>query len=142
MAYVADQKGFIKVYTSPYSPHSNSVVERCHSFLKDLIRKMRCDYEAEWDQLAHIAMVTYNIFPHTATGESPFFLMCGYDAYQPTLHNLLQPKLCYMGNNECKIHLDAIREIYMLGILNLKMPHDRYQPPTGNTHKDELTIGE
>ena len=31
---VADQLGFIKVYTSPNSPHSNSVVERCNSFLK------------------------------------------------------------------------------------------------------------
>ena len=34
MAYIADQLGFIKVYTSSYSPCSNSVVERCHSSLK------------------------------------------------------------------------------------------------------------
>ena len=34
MAYIADHLGFTKVYTSPYSSHSNSVVERCHNFLK------------------------------------------------------------------------------------------------------------
>ena len=45
IAYIADQLGFTKVYTSPYSPHSNSVGERCHSFLKKSIRKMTCNYE-------------------------------------------------------------------------------------------------
>ena len=90
MAYVADQLGFIKVYTLPYSPHSNPVVERCHSFLKNSIGKIRCYYEADWDQLAHITVMAYNIFPHTAKGENPFFLMYGHDVYLPTLHNLLQ----------------------------------------------------
>ena len=33
MAYIADQLGFTKVYTLSYSPHSNYVVERCHSFI-------------------------------------------------------------------------------------------------------------
>ena len=32
MAYIADQLGFTKVYTSPYSPCLNSVIERYHSF--------------------------------------------------------------------------------------------------------------
>ena len=77
MAYIADQLWFTEVYTSPYSPCSNSVIERCHNFLKNPIRKMRCNYKTDWDHLAHIALMTYNIFPHTATGESPFFLMYG-----------------------------------------------------------------
>ena len=75
MAYIADQLGFIKVYTSPYSPYLNSVIETCYNFLKNSIRKLRCNHETDWDQLAHIAVMAYNIFPHTATGESPFFLM-------------------------------------------------------------------
>ena len=75
MAYITDQLGFTKVYTSPYSPGSNSVVERCHSFFKNSIRKMRCNYETDWDNLVHIAVLAYNIFLHTTTGESPFFPM-------------------------------------------------------------------
>ena len=39
--------------------------------------KLRCNHETDWDQLAHIAVMAYNIFPHTATDESPFFLMYG-----------------------------------------------------------------
>ena len=45
--------------------------------LKNSIRKLRCSHETDWDQLAHIAVMAYNVFPHTATGESPFFLMHG-----------------------------------------------------------------
>ena len=75
MANIADQLGFTTFYTSPYSPCWNSVIERCHNFLKNSISKMRCNYETDWDHLAHIAVMAYNIFPHKATGESPFFLM-------------------------------------------------------------------
>ena len=34
MAYIADQLGSNQVYTSPYSPCSNSVIERCHNSLR------------------------------------------------------------------------------------------------------------
>ena len=44
MAYIADQLGFTKVYTAPYSPHLNSVIERCHNFLKNSIRKLRSNH--------------------------------------------------------------------------------------------------
>ena len=64
--------------------------------------------------------------------------MYGQEVYLPTLHNLLQPKICYMGDDECKIHLDAMREVYMLVVLNLKMSHERYPPPTGNPCNDKL----
>ena len=47
-----------------------------------------------------------------------------------------------MGDNECKIHLDAKREVYMLVLLNLKMSNNRYPPPTGNHHNEELLIAD
>ena len=45
-----------------------------------------------------------------------------------------------MGDDEWEVHLDAMREVYMLVVVNLKMSHDRYPPPTGNPHNDELKI--
>ena len=138
MSYIADQLGFTKVYTSHYLPKSNNVIERCHSFLKNSIRKMRCNHDAEWDELIHIAKMAYNIFPHSASGESLFFLMHGRDAYLPTLHQLLQPKEQYIGDDKCVIHLDAMQEIYMMALLNLKMSWDQYPPPTGNPCNTDL----
>ena len=124
MSYIEEQLGFTKAYTSPYSPKSNSIIKRCHSFLKNSIRKMWCNYDAEWDELVHIAKMAYNIFPHSVAGESPFFLMYGRDTYLPNLHHFLQPKMRYMADYECRIHLDAMREICMIAVLNLKMSWD------------------
>ena len=47
-----------------------------------------------------------------------------------------------MGNHECKIHLDAVREVYMLAVLNLKMSCNRHPPPMDNPHNEELKIGD
>ena len=47
-----------------------------------------------------------------------------------------------MSDDECKIHLDAMRGVYMLAVLNLKMSHDRYPSPIGNPYNDKLKIGD
>ena len=47
-----------------------------------------------------------------------------------------------MGDNECKIHLDVMREVYMLVMLNLKMSHNRYPPPMGDPCNKALKIGD
>ena len=47
-----------------------------------------------------------------------------------------------MGDDECKVHLDALREVCILEVLNLKMSHSRYPPLMGNSHNDELKIGD
>ena len=93
---------------------------------------MRCNHDVEQDELIHIAKMAYNILPHSAAGESLFFHMYGKDAYLPTLHQLLQPKMRYMGDDKCRIHLNAMKEIYMMTVFNLKMSWDQYLPPTGN----------
>ena len=142
MSYIAEQLGFTKVYASPYSPKANSLIRKCHSCLKNSIRKMRCNHDAKWGELIHIAKMAYNLFPHSAAGESPFFLMYRRDAYLPTLHWLLQPKLRYTGDNECRIHLDAMRDIYMMAVLNLKMSWDQYPPLTGNPWNVDFKIGD
>ena len=57
IAYIVDHLGFTKVHISPYSLCLNSVIERCHNFLKNSIKKLRCNHETDWDQLAHIALM-------------------------------------------------------------------------------------
>ena len=38
--WLANELGFTKVYTSPYHPTGNSVIERTHSFLKASLQKL------------------------------------------------------------------------------------------------------
>ena len=46
-----------------------------------------------------------------------------------------------MGDDKYEIHLDAMQELYMMAILNLKMSQDQYPPPTGNPLNTDLKVG-
>ena len=95
-------------------------MEHTHSFLKASLRKFICNYNIDRDELTHVAMMAYNVFPHSSAGDAPFYLIFGHVALMPTLFKVLLPKLRYMGDRGCKIQLDAMREIYMMALLNLK----------------------
>ena len=56
------------------------------------------------------------------------YLMFRHDAFIPTFFKLLLPKLRYMGDEKCRIHLNAMPEIYMMTVLNLKMARDKCPP--------------
>ena len=99
----------------------NSVIEHTHSFLKASIRKLICNYQVDLDEALHIATMAYNVFPHSLSGESPFYLMFGHGPFMLTLFKLLLPKLRYMSDEKCKINLDTMPEIYMMAVLNLIM---------------------
>ena len=118
--WLAKKLGFTKVFTSLFTPVGNSINERTHSFLKVSLRKITRNHNTHLDSLAHKAVMAYNMFPHSSSGAVPFYLMFGWDAYMPTLFKLLLPKNRYMGDRKCRIHLDAVREIYMMTVLNLK----------------------
>ena len=88
-AFLAKELGFIKVYTSPYTPTGNSIIEHTLSFLKVSIRKLICNHQVGWDETVHIATMVHNVFPHSSAGESPFYLMFGHDPFILTLFKLL-----------------------------------------------------
>ena len=70
--------------------------------------------------------MAYNVFPHSSAEDVPFYLMFEYGPFMPTLFKLLLTKLRYMDDEKCRIHLDAMQEIYMMAVLNLKMARDKY----------------
>ena len=81
----------------PYTPTGNSIIEHTHSFLKACITKLICNHQVDRNGRVHIATMAYNVFPHSSSGESPFYPMFGCDPFMMTLFKLLLPKLSYMG---------------------------------------------
>ena len=106
----------IGIYQNIYFPHTHtddSVTEHTHSFLKVSINELNCNHKTDWDELEHVVVRSYNVFLHSSAGEAPFYLMFEHDAFMPIFFKLLLPKLRYMGNEGCKIYLDAMRKIYI-----------------------------
>ena len=118
------------------------MIEGTHSFLKTLIRKLICNHNTDWDELAHVAMMAYNVFLHSSSGKTPFYLMFGQDNFMPTMFKLLLSKLRYMGGEGYKIFLDAMREIYMMAILYIQIARDKCPPPTQDPDKAEFKVGD
>ena len=94
--FLAKELGFIKICASPYTPTGNSIIECTHSFSKASIRKLICNHQVDWDETVHIAVMGYNVFPHSSSGESLFYLTFGCDLIIPNLFKLQLPKLRYM----------------------------------------------
>ena len=54
-----------------------------------------------------------------------FFLLFGRDMYIPTLANLLQPILQYLGEKSSLLLIEMLREVFMLAVRNLKKAIDK-----------------
>ena len=66
--------GFTKVHTSPYTQTENSVIKGTHSFLKASLWKIISNHNTDWDNIDCIAAIVYHLFPHSSSGETPFYL--------------------------------------------------------------------
>ena len=64
--WLAQELGFIQVYTSRYTPAGNSVTEWAYTFLKSSLRNCICNHNTDWDDIADMAMIAYNLFPHSS----------------------------------------------------------------------------
>lgn len=92
--YVTQELGAYHVFTSPYYPQGNAINEACHQGLEvSVSAAMR-----ETNDI-HVALrdavKVHNAVPHLGTGESPYFLMFGFEpvfpGWQSLSHNVNTP---------------------------------------------------
>ena len=69
--WLGNELGVIKVYTSPFTPTGNSIIERTLSSSETSSQKIISNCATDWDSIAHIAAMAYNVFQHSATEEAP-----------------------------------------------------------------------
>jgi len=77
------QLGIRRLYSTPYHPESNGVIEAFHQFL---IRTMAVYVRlTSWplEEVVATVLWAYRSTPHPATGETPQYLMAGLDTALP-----------------------------------------------------------
>lgn len=73
-----------KVFTTAARPQSNSSLERSHGSLHDFLRHY-IDDKTEWDNMIEFASLCYNTSIHESTKFSPYELVFGFEAREPSV---------------------------------------------------------
>lgn len=85
--------GARKIFSTPYHPQGNSVVESFMRTLKKALGALVDEDGKDWDRHLQAVALAHNSTPHTATGFSPFFLEHGREAVLPVQRFLDEPRL-------------------------------------------------
>ena len=75
-----DGMGIKQVFTSPYSPSTNGLVERFNGTLARMLRAFVAENQSDWDRYLPEILFAYRTATQESTRETPFFLMFGRDA--------------------------------------------------------------
>ena len=78
------QLGIKKLFTSPYYPQADGIAESFMKVLGHQLAKLVNDKHSNWSVFLPQILFAYRSTPHPATGESPFYLMHGFDPAWPT----------------------------------------------------------
>ena len=93
---------------TPYHPQGNGLIESFHRFLRKTLCQTRGLGLPMEDKVSFV-MWAYRTLPHEATGETPSFLLMGYDAKMP-FEEGGPPTLQYMDNRERLKLVNEVRE--------------------------------
>jgi hypothetical protein len=84
MKELCTQLGIKQLRTTIYHPQTDGAVERVNGTIIDMITPFANKDPKQWDDHLDYVVAAYNRTPHASTGETPFFLLKGRDALEPT----------------------------------------------------------
>ena len=131
LALLCDDFNIKHHFTSPYMPQANGKTENFNKFLKASIRKLCQDDKQGWDQVLGQILMAYRCCPHTATGESPFFLVYNRDPVLP-IHKLIKPTIPYRGNFDIGYKIEQSKIALSTAAKNLEKKRALQKKPYEN----------
>ena len=89
-----------KVATVPYKPSSNGLVERNNRKVLDHLRTLTTPLSQDWDFLMDDIQIGINCTVNSTTGETPHFILYGYEKRLPHQLLCMSPKIKPIYNYE------------------------------------------
>lgn len=83
--------GVKTMHSTSYHPQTQGLVERWNKTVATMLRMYTSEHQRDWDRFLPFAVFAYNTSAHSATKESPFFLMHGRDPILPIISDLNPP---------------------------------------------------
>ncbi|KAL6738274.1 hypothetical protein Aduo_011837 [Ancylostoma duodenale] len=80
---LANVAGIKVTSTKGYNSRENGLSERAIGTIQRMLKK-KIENTDNWDVMLPNVVYAYNVTPHEATGESPFFLLHGFDPFIPS----------------------------------------------------------
>ena len=136
------QKKIRVVYSPPYRPQANGVLERFHGFLNRVMRMcLDLNEKGEWWPAVRAALDAYRKTPHTATGETPMFLWTGRDPVYCIDHLLPTTPMEIWRSEDNRYDLAQLKFAYALARRNTCLARLRNRKP-GDSAAEKPRVGD
>ncbi|CAF3880841.1 unnamed protein product [Rotaria sp. Silwood1] len=102
--------GYNHIFSTPYHPQSNGIVERFNASMVVQVSKLQQQHHNNWDDYLDAVVFAYNISQHKTTQFSPFELLFGR---APQLPIDSPPRIFSFDRpNDHFVHLNKILNVY------------------------------
>ena len=113
MNTILAQLGIKQIFSNPYMPQGNSLIENEHNFLKRTLTKFVSSSHAEWDVILQFACHCFNTTPTADDLESQFFLVHGSDPLEDHRELLRKNDIRYLGDDKGLILFAEIHKLWL-----------------------------
>lgn len=111
--------GTKKINTSPYRPQTNGLTERFNKTLVEMLSMYVSSHQKDWDTYLPYVLYAYRTSVHATTGETPFYLLYGRDAWNPS--DLLE---CEIQQQQLNVSIEEYKSEL---VKNLRKIHEEVQ---------------
>ena len=119
---VCQYLGVRQLQTSAFSPSTNGVCERTNGTIIRLLSHFVADHQRDWDEYLPLVLMSYISMPHSATKETPFFLLYGREMTGPFDDIIRQNPVGWKSISEYKGNLALkMQEIFRRAKENLEV---------------------
>lgn len=83
--FITEELGAYLIKSSPQYPQGNAINEACHKGLEKSIASAIEQGSINYEEMLQDAIAIHNSVPHSSTGQSPYFLLFGFEPVFPGL---------------------------------------------------------